>query len=90
VFFEKVATPGEPFDIAPMGRAPDWVDPFDLLHSLIRGRGSANVSSFDSPIYTAASIVPLACAAGRATGPTEGSTRTWRERPRRSSPTQTG
>ena len=67
LFFEKVFTPGEPFDIAWVGWNAAYNDPqyfMDLFDGRTVGQpGTENISRFDSPVYTA-----LIEAASRLTG----------------------
>lgn len=53
-YFDKLATPGEPFDIAWAGWLADLPDP-SLLNDLFAGENSpdSNFSRFDSPPYNA-------------------------------------
>jgi ABC-type transport system substrate-binding protein len=54
LYFRKIATPGEPFDIAWSGWLADLPDP-SLLNDLFAGenRPDPNFSGFDSPTYNA-------------------------------------
>ena len=54
LYFDKLATPGEPFDIAWAGWLADLPDP-SLLDDLFAGRNSprSNSARFDSPLYNA-------------------------------------
>ena len=53
VFRARVTTPGEPWDIAEQGWAPDYVDPYAYINLLLDGRfaGDPNVGRFDSARY---------------------------------------
>ncbi len=56
VFFEKISTRGEPFDIASFAWLPDYFDPSNYLNQLFDGRTlrqypNNNVSRFNSPKY---------------------------------------
>jgi ABC-type oligopeptide transport system substrate-binding subunit len=55
-FFERLFTPGEPYDLALSGWFPDYQDPYDFLNSLLDGRqltipNNANLSRFNSSRY---------------------------------------
>jgi peptide/nickel transport system substrate-binding protein len=54
--FQRLFTPGEPYDLALTGWFPDYEDPYDFLNSLLEGRqlaipNNGNLSRFDSPRY---------------------------------------
>ena len=54
--FQRLFTPGEPYDLALVGWFPDYQDPYDFLNSLLDGRqltipNSPNLSRFNSPRY---------------------------------------
>lgn len=54
--FQRLFTPGEPYDLALVGWFPDYQDPYDFLNSLLDGRqltipNSPNLSRFNSPQY---------------------------------------
>jgi ABC-type oligopeptide transport system substrate-binding subunit len=54
--FERLFTPGEPYDLALSGWFPDYQDPYDFLNSLLDGRqltipNNANLSRFNSSRY---------------------------------------
>ncbi len=53
VLFQKVLTPGEPWDIAWADWAPDYLDPFSYLNSLLDGQfvSANNWSHFNSERY---------------------------------------
>ena len=58
-FFARLATPGEPYDLAPSGWLADYADPFDfidvLLHSKnVPGAGGSdtNFAHFDDPAFS--------------------------------------
>jgi YVTN family beta-propeller protein len=61
-FFQHLATPGEPFDLAITGWAADYPDPSQMLNTLLDG--SAGIPAFNDPAYQRR----LATAA-RASGP---------------------
>ena len=66
--FQKLFTPGTPYDMALLGFGPDYFDPYDMLNVLFDGRligtpVSFNLAHFDSPTYNA-----LLDAASRLTG----------------------
>jgi ABC-type transport system substrate-binding protein len=55
-YFEKIFTPGEPYDIALLGFGPDYLDPYAVLNLLLDGRqiqkpSSNNLARFNSPKY---------------------------------------
>jgi ABC-type transport system substrate-binding protein len=52
-FFSRITSPGEPWDVVPLGWAPDYVDPYAYLNLLLDGRfaGDPNIGRFDSPRY---------------------------------------
>src|SRR6266851_581275 len=55
-FFQRLFTPGEPYDLALAGWFPDYQDPYDFLNSLLDGRqltipNSPNLSRVNSPGY---------------------------------------
>ena len=67
--FQKIATPGSPFDMTLVGFGPDYFDPYAMLNVLFDGRligspYSFDLSYFDSPRYNA-----LLDAASRLIGP---------------------
>ena len=54
--FARLATPGEPYDLALMGWSPDYEDPYDFLNVLLDSRAAAgpsptNLAHFASPRY---------------------------------------
>jgi peptide/nickel transport system substrate-binding protein len=51
--FERIAQPGEPWDLALLNWAGDYSDPYAYLNVLFDGRyaGRSNASRFDSPRY---------------------------------------
>jgi ABC-type transport system substrate-binding protein len=54
--FQRIFTPGEPFDMTLLGYAPDYKDPYAVLDLLLNGHrigktASFNISYFDSPKY---------------------------------------
>ncbi len=54
--FQRLFTPGEPYDLAVTGWFPDYKDPYDFLNSLLEGRqltipNNANLSRFNSSGY---------------------------------------
>lgn len=56
MLFGRVATRGEPFDLATIGWGADYPDPADFLNLLLDGRsirpkGNVNYSYFDDPRY---------------------------------------
>ncbi len=66
--FQKLFTPGSPYDMSVLGFGPDYWDPYSVLNALFDGRiigtpYSANLSYFDSPKANA-----LLDAASRLTG----------------------
>jgi ABC-type transport system substrate-binding protein len=66
--FQKIFTPGTPFDMTLVGYGPDYFDPYSVLNVLFDGRligspYSSDFSYFDSPRYNA-----LLDAASRLTG----------------------
>ncbi|HEX6701682.1 MAG TPA: ABC transporter substrate-binding protein [Gaiellaceae bacterium] len=57
-FFPRLATPGEPFDLAAVGWGADYADPFDFIDNLLHGKnvpgaggGDSNLSRFDDPAF---------------------------------------
>jgi peptide/nickel transport system substrate-binding protein len=55
-YFEKIFTPGEPYDMALLGFGPDYLDPYAVLNLLLDGRqirkpSSNNLARFNSPKY---------------------------------------
>ncbi|HEY8630354.1 MAG TPA: ABC transporter substrate-binding protein [Gaiellaceae bacterium] len=55
-YFEKIFTPGEPYDMALVGSGPDYLDPYAVLNTFFDGRqirkpGSNNFARFNSPRY---------------------------------------
>jgi peptide/nickel transport system substrate-binding protein len=55
-YFEKIFTPGEPYDMALLGFGPDYLDPYAVLNLLLDGRqirkpASNNLARFNSPKY---------------------------------------
>ena len=69
VLFGKVATRGEPFDLATIGWGADYPDPADFLNLLLDGHsiqasGNVNYAYFDDPRYNR-----KLAAAARLTGP---------------------
>jgi ABC-type transport system substrate-binding protein len=56
VLFQKLFTPGTPYDMALLGWSPDYFDPYDVLNILFDGRligtpVSFNLAYFSSPKY---------------------------------------
>jgi ABC-type oligopeptide transport system substrate-binding subunit len=54
--FQRLFTPGEPYDLALTGWFPDYEDPYDFLNALLDGRqltipDNPNLSRFNSPRY---------------------------------------
>ena len=47
-YFQRLARPGEPYDIAVMGWVADGLDPWDFLNLLLEGNV---LPSFDDPLY---------------------------------------
>ena len=52
-YYEKLATPGEPWDLALVLWQPSYVDPYAYLNQLLDGRyaGGTNFTRFDSQAY---------------------------------------
>jgi ABC-type oligopeptide transport system substrate-binding subunit len=49
-YFARLTTPGEPWDVAPIGYDGDYADPFDFVNALL---GPGNLGSFDNPRFEA-------------------------------------
>jgi ABC-type transport system substrate-binding protein len=52
-YFDAIATPGEPVDIAWYGAAPDYLDPYDMLSGALlpQANGQNDAAYFNVPKY---------------------------------------
>jgi len=62
--FQRLATRGEPFDLAVIGWAADYPDPADFLNYVLGSGGGGAIPPFRDPVYT-----PKLAAAARLSGP---------------------